>query len=145
MSCYYYYFFQQIKWFVLIPIQYCYFRQSADAELRIPNVTLSSAGVYTCRANNVAGIESKKLRLQVKGPPPIVKAGRQKSSVPGQTVILTCSVTSSLPYNLTWLRIISNSGKIHYKFKIIITIFIFLTFLNYGFIYLFIFKRNWTI
>ncbi|XP_026680866.1 hemicentin-1-like [Diaphorina citri] len=99
-----------VRWFKdgLVKSVNFHYEQSADVEFKIPNVTLASGGVYTCRANNIAGPASKKLRLQIKGLPPKVKAGLQKSGVSGQSVILTCSVTSSLPYNLTWLHVRSN-------------------------------------
>uniref|UniRef100_A0A8D8RUI3 Hemicentin-1 n=1 Tax=Cacopsylla melanoneura TaxID=428564 RepID=A0A8D8RUI3_9HEMI len=100
----------KLRWFKdgITKSKNLHFDQSADVDFPISNVTLSHGGNYTCRANSIAGLESKSVLLHVKGLPPKVKADRSVSSVEGQSVKLNCFVTSNLPYSSTWVRVRSS-------------------------------------
>ncbi|XP_023221211.1 hemicentin-1-like isoform X2 [Centruroides sculpturatus] len=81
------------------------FPQTTELTLIIPEVTSLSEGYYTCNATNIAGSSSSSTFLDVKEPPPIISKPENMSAIPDKTAILSCAISSTVPYNVTWFRL----------------------------------------
>merc|ERR1719234_2887139 len=80
---------------------------SSRANLVIPSLTESNSGVYSCVASNLAGSAKVDFSVTVESPrvelPSIGELGNVSAQV-GETAVLQCKVTSSLPPSVQWLR-----------------------------------------
>ncbi|XP_030391159.1 hemicentin-2 isoform X3 [Gopherus evgoodei] len=75
--------------------------------LQLSRAQLSDAGLYTCRASNVAGVAEKAVRLEVYVPPDIEGDSQESHTVEavvGQLLALECSVSGQPPPALSWLK-----------------------------------------
>ncbi|XP_023961842.2 hemicentin-2 isoform X1 [Chrysemys picta bellii] len=75
--------------------------------LQLSRAQLSDAGLYTCRATNVAGVAEKAVRLEVYVPPDIEgdsQGGRTVEAVVGQLLALECSASGQPPPAFSWLK-----------------------------------------
>ncbi|EMP34679.1 Hemicentin-2 [Chelonia mydas] len=75
--------------------------------LQLSQAQVSDAGLYACRATNVAGVAEKAVRLEVYVPPDIdgdSPGGRTVEAVMGQPLALECSASGQPPPALSWLK-----------------------------------------
>ncbi|GLH06675.1 Uncharacterized protein GBIM_12142, partial [Gryllus bimaculatus] len=70
----------------------------------IDNVTQSSEGNYTCKANNGIGNALQSIRLHVKVPPPLVKTEYLIEMQANKTGEIPCKVESDLNYTIKWTK-----------------------------------------
>lgn len=92
------------------------FPQTTELTLIIPEVTSLSEGFYTCNATNIAGSSSSATFLDVKEPPPIISKPENMSVVPDKTAELSCIISSTVPYNVTWFKLtIDKAGYFRQK------------------------------
>ncbi|XP_048833472.1 hemicentin-1 isoform X1 [Brienomyrus brachyistius] len=80
------------------------FRESSNASLEIERVTLEDEGYYECIAINSAGTGRAQTFLDVSEPPPTITVPGNVTVSPGSRAVLTCLVSSTVRFNLTWQR-----------------------------------------
>ncbi|XP_071515843.1 hemicentin-1-like [Panulirus ornatus] len=80
------------------------FPQSAEVEYVLESPRREDEGRYTCVATSIAGSASSSIFLDMKEPPPQIAAPVNASLLPSQAAVLSCDVSSSVEYNLTWSR-----------------------------------------
>ncbi|XP_036834633.1 hemicentin-1 isoform X2 [Oncorhynchus mykiss] len=80
------------------------FRESANALWELAQVTLTDEGFYECIAISNAGTGHARTFLDVSEPPPAITVGGNVTATPGSSAVLTCHVTSTVQFNLTWHR-----------------------------------------
>ncbi|ROL43461.1 Hemicentin-1, partial [Anabarilius grahami] len=80
------------------------FRESANASWGIAQVSLKDEGFYECIAISSAGTGRAQTFLDVSEPPPAITVPSNATVYPGANVVLTCLVTSTVRFNLTWQR-----------------------------------------
>lgn len=78
--------------------------QSSEVHYVINSPRQADEGQYTCIATNSAGTGSSDVYLDVKEPPPHVVAPETMTVLSTQPAVLTCHVTSTVEYNITWSR-----------------------------------------
>ena len=80
---------------------------TSSPTLSIPSLTERDSGVYVCRASNPLGSTTMEFSVTVSSPrvelPAIVDMANTSARV-GERAVLQCSVTSSLPPSVQWLR-----------------------------------------
>ncbi|XP_039591708.1 hemicentin-1 isoform X2 [Polypterus senegalus] len=81
-----------------------FFRESASATLEFDVVSLEDEGYYECIAINSAGTGRAQTYLDVSEPPPIVQVLNNVTVIPGERAILTCLISSTVHFNLTWMQ-----------------------------------------
>nr|XP_032653549.1 hemicentin-2 isoform X2 [Chelonoidis abingdonii] len=75
--------------------------------LQLSRAQLSDAGLYICRASNIAGVAEKAVRLEVYVPPDIEgdsQEGHVVEAMVGQVLALECSASDQPPPALSWLK-----------------------------------------
>lgn len=77
---------------------------SADEPYFIVNVKLIDAGVYTCTANNSAGVITANATLTVLEPPMFSKIMKNKETMTGDAVVLECMAGGSPKPKITWTK-----------------------------------------
>ncbi|KAK6636854.1 hypothetical protein RUM43_010518 [Polyplax serrata] len=93
--------------------------ETCETIFHIDRYSLQTEGNYTCRAQNVAGIDEKVIRVFVIGKPPSVEVNSPVVASPGQKVVLNCSVRSEIPYTVTWTQFTAtnqHTGVLHPSF-----------------------------
>ncbi|XP_042235913.1 Down syndrome cell adhesion molecule-like protein Dscam2 [Homarus americanus] len=73
------------------------------SHVNISSVHVTDGGTYTCSAENSAGSEVHRARLNVYGPPHVRPMG-QMSAVAGETFIVSCPVSGYPIHNITWKK-----------------------------------------
>ncbi|XP_009996158.1 PREDICTED: hemicentin-1 [Chaetura pelagica] len=81
-----------------------FFKESSSMSWEIATVSLSDEGFYECLATSSAGTGRAQTFLDVSEPPPMIQVPNNVTVVPGEGAILTCLTSSTVRYNLTWLR-----------------------------------------
>ncbi|XP_067398294.1 hemicentin-2 [Emydura macquarii macquarii] len=75
--------------------------------LQLPEAQVSDAGLYTCRAANVAGVAEKAVRLEVYVPPAVEgesQEGQKVAAEVGQLLVLECPASAQPQPALSWLK-----------------------------------------
>ncbi|KAK3506808.1 hypothetical protein QTP70_028372 [Hemibagrus guttatus] len=80
------------------------FSESTNASWEIARVSLKDEGFYDCIAISSAGTGRARTFLDVSEPPPDIAVPFNVTAAPGSTALLTCVVTSTVRFNLTWQR-----------------------------------------
>ncbi|XP_068771088.1 hemicentin-2 [Struthio camelus] len=78
------------------------FRGSGNSSWLIPAVSKSDEGFYECTATSKVGATRARTFVSVTEPPPRLIAPGNITALPGQDVVMSCTVLSDVPYNLTW-------------------------------------------
>ncbi|XP_039369235.1 sialic acid-binding Ig-like lectin 10 [Mauremys reevesii] len=78
--------------------------QGGSRRLELLNLSPGDAGEYQCWAKNSYGSASRALRLHVQNPGTLVANGSQLSAREGDSLRFLCSVASSPPAVLRWVR-----------------------------------------
>ncbi|XP_065276010.1 sialic acid-binding Ig-like lectin 11 [Emys orbicularis] len=78
--------------------------QGGAGRLELPNLSRGDAGEYRCWAKNSYGSASRALRVHVQYPSTPVGNGSQLTAQEGDSLRFLCSVTSSPPAVLGWVR-----------------------------------------
>ncbi|XP_065276013.1 sialic acid-binding Ig-like lectin 16 [Emys orbicularis] len=78
--------------------------QGGAGRLELPNLSRGDAGEYQCWAKNSYGSASRALRVHVQYPSTPVGNGSQLTAQEGDSLRFLCSVTSSPPAVLGWVR-----------------------------------------
>ena len=80
----------------------------SDSELRLINLTGDESGVYSCAAENLAGIVRKEYRLAVRTAvvesPVFYTTPTNQTVVAGGRATLDCRVRSTVPTTIKWLK-----------------------------------------
>ncbi|KAK7094973.1 hypothetical protein V1264_006443 [Littorina saxatilis] len=79
-------------------------RQLANDSLFISNLQLSDAGLYTCFAQNNAGIDNRDVRLRVQVPPKIMVAQTDFIVQQNRTIVLPCQASGRPRPAMRWER-----------------------------------------
>ncbi|KAM6110387.1 LOW QUALITY PROTEIN: hemicentin-2 [Pterocles gutturalis] len=79
-----------------------FFRGWGNISWSIPAVSKSDEGFYECTATSRVGVTRARAHVTVTEPPPRLIAPVNITASPGQDVVLSCLVLSTVPYNLTW-------------------------------------------
>ncbi|XP_047673954.1 hemicentin-1 isoform X2 [Tachysurus fulvidraco] len=80
------------------------FSESTNASWEIARVSLKDEGFYDCIAISSAGTGRAQTFLDVSEPPPDITVPFNVTAAPGSTALLTCVVSSTVRFNLTWQR-----------------------------------------
>ncbi|GAA6099393.1 hemicentin-1 isoform X2 [Tachysurus ichikawai] len=80
------------------------FSESTNASWEIERVSLKDEGFYDCIAISSAGTGRAQTFLDVSEPPPDITVPFNVTAAPGSTALLTCVVSSTVRFNLTWQR-----------------------------------------
>jgi hemicentin len=75
-----------------------------NGTLRISGVLGGDSGVYQCLAINAGGFARKNTALHVLYPPRIIAGPTDQTKPVGSDVTFNCTVDSSLPYRITWIK-----------------------------------------
>ncbi|XP_024075506.2 sialic acid-binding Ig-like lectin 10 [Terrapene carolina triunguis] len=78
--------------------------QGGAGHLKLPNLSRGDAGEYRCGAKNSYGSASRALRMHVQYPGTAVGNGSQLTAREGDSLRFLCSITSSPPAALRWVR-----------------------------------------
>ncbi|CAH0391953.1 unnamed protein product [Bemisia tabaci] len=76
----------------------------SDDAFFIVNVKAVDAGVYSCTAQNAAGIAAVNASIYVSEPPSFVEKMKDKEAKPGEAVVLECMATGLPKPNLVWSK-----------------------------------------
>uniref|UniRef100_A0AAY5F2X8 Ig-like domain-containing protein n=1 Tax=Electrophorus electricus TaxID=8005 RepID=A0AAY5F2X8_ELEEL len=74
------------------------------AVLEIFSTSHDDEGVYTCEAQNDAGIKSCSTTLSVKEPPTFHKAPTPPEGLKGKDASLSCELKGTVPFEITWFK-----------------------------------------
>ncbi|XP_053542916.1 hemicentin-1 isoform X1 [Ictalurus punctatus] len=80
------------------------FSESSNVSWEIAKVSLKDEGFYDCIAISSAGTGQARTFLDVSEPPPDIAVPFNVTASPGSVATLTCVVTSTVRFNLTWQR-----------------------------------------
>ncbi|KAG7161144.1 Down syndrome cell adhesion molecule-like protein 2-like 13, partial [Homarus americanus] len=89
--------------YVTLGGQYVSAHGDVISHVNISSVHVTDGGTYTCSAENSAGSEVHRARLNVYGPPHVRPMG-QMSAVAGETFIVSCPVSGYPIHNITWKK-----------------------------------------
>ncbi|XP_076455301.1 hemicentin-1-like isoform X2 [Babylonia areolata] len=98
-------------------------RMLENGSLLLSNLRLRDAGVFTCIAQNNAGIDNRDIRLRVQIPPKISVGQREYTVLQNRTIVLPCQASGRPRPKIRWERNgqkISSSdyripyGRVHY-------------------------------
>ncbi|XP_072176576.1 hemicentin-1-like [Diadema setosum] len=84
------------------------FSESGSATWNIEDADSRVEGVYTCLAENEEGRERSETYLDITEPPPTIAKPSNISVLPGSNAMLTCVISSTVEYNISWDK--PNSG-----------------------------------
>jgi len=87
---------------------------SSSPSLSIESVTPTDSGTYSCVASNLVGRVAKEFSLTVSSPlveVPVISDISNVSVGSGETGVMQCSVSSSVPAQVKWLREVNNNQE----------------------------------
>uniref|UniRef100_A0A8C4NLZ3 Ig-like domain-containing protein n=2 Tax=Eptatretus burgeri TaxID=7764 RepID=A0A8C4NLZ3_EPTBU len=80
------------------------FKQSSEAFLEVPTASVDNEGLYECLATSSTGAGKAQTYLDISEPPPIISRPKSITVLQGAQALLDCTVISSSPYNLSWVK-----------------------------------------